>query len=461
MRELSLLAAAREVPDRDCLITNDQVWSYAEVAGRVHAAIASLRNRGVATGDRVALTPGLDVDSMVWLYALFEVGCPALLLHPRLTERERSVLLIEADPAHVIAERPVVDEANDEGSTAVSRSPDETLAVVYTSGSSARARGARLSRRAFLASEAAHAANLGWRTGDRWLLGMPPAHVGGLSVVTRSLIARRCIVLSSGNFEPAEASRVMAEHRVTLCSMVPTMLRRLLEHDEPAWTPSADLRAVLVGGAPFSDTLRELAVNRGVPVLATYGCTEACSQIATQSPQQVGSTGSGAPLKGVELRLEGGEVQVRGDVLMDGYLDEGRTGAAWTAEGWFRTGDAGSFLPDGQLSIEGRLDDLIITGGENVSPQEVEAWLETVPGVLSACVFGIPDAEWGSEVVAALVTDPVLYCAQTLRARLLTELAVHKRPKRVCLRGELPVNRNGKVDRVAVTQACAAELRPI
>lgn len=461
MHELSLLAAANEAPRRDCLIANDEVWSYADVAKRVRAALALLRAHGVEPGDRVALTPSVDVDSIVWLYALFELGCPTVLLHPRLTARECEVVLEEAQPRYRITE-PIPDDASGTDSLALpTASAERTLAIVYTSGSSGRPRGARLSQRAFIASEAAHAANLGWLPEDRWLLGIPPAHVGGLSILTRSLIARSCVALSPGTFDPDEVVRVMAQHRVTLCSVVPTMLRRLLSLEAPEWTPSRELRAVLVGGAPFPDTLRELAAKRKVPTLATYGCTEACSQITTQSAEQSGSRGSGAPLRGIELRLQEGEIQVRGDMLMDGYLGQDRGGAPWTPDGWLRTGDFGSLLADGQLLVRGRIDDLIVTGGENVAPQEVEAWLETVPGILSACVFSIPHDEWGQEVVAALVVDPIPYSADTLRDRIAKELAAHKRPKKICVLDALPLNRSGKVERAAVELQCAGQLRLI
>jgi O-succinylbenzoic acid--CoA ligase len=461
MHELSLLAAADEVPADDCLIADDRVWSFADVAARVRTALASLRARDVEPRDRVALTPRVDFDSMVWLYALFELGCPAVLLHPRLTDRERSVVLEEAQPAHVINERIAEDASDADVPPRLSTPTDQILAIVYTSGSTGRPRGACLSRRAFIASEAAHAANLGWLPEDRWLLAMPPAHVGGLSIVTRSLIARRCIVLSAGGFDPREAARVMAEHRVTFCSVVPTMLQRLLALEAPAWTPNPALRAVLVGGAPFPDTLRELAMSRRVPALATYGCTEACSQVATQRTEQVGTPGSGAPLPGIAVRIQEGEIEVRGDVLMDGYLGSASEGAPWTSEGWLRTGDFGSFLPDGQLLVGGRIDEVIVTGGENVSPHEVEAWLETVPGIVSACVFSLPHDAWGEEVVAALVIDSTQYDQATLRDRLTRELAAHKRPKRICTLDTLPLSRSGKVDRTAVEMRCSTELRPI
>jgi acyl-CoA synthetase (AMP-forming)/AMP-acid ligase II len=146
---------------------------------------------------------------------------------------------------------------------------------------------------------------------------------------------------------------------------------------------------------------------------------------------------------------------------MDRYLVEDRTDTVWASDGWLRTGDFGSFLPDGQLLVRGRVDDIIVTGGENVAPQEVEAWLETVPGIASACVFSVPHDEWGEEVVAALVTDSTRYSPSTLRERLANELAAHKRPKQICVLDALPLNRSGKVDRVVVASDCSGRLRPI
>ena len=458
MHELSVLAAAVEDPGRDCVIDHGRVWSYAEVAVRVRTAMASLVARGVKPGEPVALTPRVDLDSVIWLYALFELASPAVLLHPGLRDREREASLREAKPAHLIDGR-VPDEALAEVAAPQASVPTEqTLVIVYTSGSSGPARGVRLSRRAFIASEAAHASNLGWRPEDRWLLCMPPAHVGGLSIVTRSLIARRCIVLGPSPFDARELSRRMTEDAVTLISVVPTMLRRLLLLEDPAWAPTRELRAVLVGGAPFPDELRKQAAKRGVPTLATYGCTEACSQVTTQRREQSGQPGSGAVLSGVEVRIEDNEIQIAGDVLMDGYLDRSGDGDHWTSDGWFRTGDFGRFLSDGQLWVGGRRDDLIITGGENVAPREVEAWLETVPGVESACVFSLPHPDWGEEVVAALVVDSLQYSLQGLRGRLEEELAPYKHPKRICLLDALPLSRSGKIDRAAVKAQCAGRL---
>lgn len=459
MRELSIFAAAREAPSRDCIVVDGHAWSFSDVAVRVGAAIGELIAQGVKSGNRVAVTPRADVDSAVWLYALFELGCPAVLVHPRLTERERGVVLEEASPVFVLeheapeghATAPVIDPVPE----------DRTLAVVYTSGSRGTPRGVELSRRAFVASAKAHAANLGWQPRDRWLLGMPPAHVGGLSILTRCLIARSCVVLDAGPFDPTKTIRTIERDAVTLLSVVPTTLRRLLMSDDPPWRPPPALRAVLVGGAAFPESLRRLAVARGAPVVSTYGCTEACSQVCTQTVAQVGLPGSGAPLPGVEVRIVAGEIQVRGDTVMQGYLGMRRTDEPWTEDGWLRTGDLGSFARDGQIVVRGRMDDVIVTGGENVAPQEVEAWLQSVPGVTAACVFGIDDEEWGQRVVAAIVIEKPPYDRHELRTRMGAELAPHKRPKDFAVLDALPLNRSGKVDRAAVRALAERKLHPI
>jgi O-succinylbenzoic acid--CoA ligase len=459
VRELSILAAATEKPSADCLVYNDRAWSFSEIASRASAAIDRLGAVGVGRGQRVALTPRADLDSAVWLFALFELGCPAVLVHPRLTEGECDALIAKSGIDHVIDAPP--PEASLSCRAEYQEVPsDRALAVVFTSGTRGVTRGALLSRRAFVASAKAHEANLGWTPDDRWLLSMPPAHIGGLSILTRSLIARRCVVLGPGAFDPVVVSALMARERVTLLSAVPTMLHRLLDL-EPRWTPHRELRAVLVGGASFPELLRRRAADRGVPVLATYGCTEACSQVAAQNLSQVGHPGSGAALSGVQVRVRDREIQVRGDVLMDGYVGEDRLTNSWTSDGWFRTGDHGELAADGQIHVHGRLDDMIVTGGENVAPLEVETWLESVPGISSACVFALPDSEWGEVVAAAIVTDPARYDLASLRMRMKRELASHKQPKQVAVLDALPLNRSGKIDRAAVVNEARDRLQRI
>lgn len=460
MRELSVIAAAREAPGRDFIVAEDVAHSFEEVAARASAAIAKLRALEVAPGVRVGLTPRADLETVVWLCALFELGAPAVLLHPRLTPVERAAL-VEAADVHRVLDEPPPMPTEDASSASPILPEDRPLAVVYTSGTSGSPRGAVLSRRAFVASARAHAANIPWRDDDRWLLAMPPAHIGGLSILTRSLTARTAVVLAPGPFDVGSLPSLMAKTRVTLVSLVPTMLRRLIE-GAPPWQPNPELRAVLVGGAAFPDALRARAVELGIPVLGTYGCTEACSQIATQRIGQGATTGSGSPLPGIDVRIRGDEIQVRGEVLMDGYLGDDGSSATWTGDDWFRTGDMGTIDPiDGQIHVLGRRDDMIITGGENVAPGEVEASLESLPGVRQACVFGVPDEEWGEQVAAAIVVDSDVYRPAALAFHLETRLAGYKRPRHIAVVETLPTNRAGKIDRRAAARTAADHLRPI
>jgi O-succinylbenzoic acid--CoA ligase len=323
-----------------------------------------------------------------------------------------------------------------------------------------------LSRRAFLAAASASAANFGWQSDDRWLLCLPLAHIGGLSVVTRCLIARRPVVLG-GPAQPGESSeqrlaRAIVSGRPRLLSLVPTQLSALLQL-EPRFELPARVRVILTGGAAAPPSLLAACAERGWPVLTSYGMTEACSQIATERPGSAAPAerGCGWPLPGVELRLSAGAIQVRGPTLLSGYLLGSAT--PFDAEGWFTTGDLGRFDATGQLHVLGRIDQMIITGGENVAPAEVEAALAACPGVLEACVFPVPDPHWGQLVVAGLRlqcdADPELLL-DGVRRELERRLAPFKRPRRYALADAFVYGPTGKLDRRATAQVLSPALRP-
>ncbi|MFO0555257.1 MAG: AMP-binding protein [Polyangiaceae bacterium] len=352
--------------------------------------------------------------------------------------------------------------------------PDEIAATLATSGTTSRPKGVLLERRAFLASARAHAANVAPREGDRWLLALPFAHVGGLSILTRALTTRAAVVVLP-RFDPEEAARAIAEEHITLASFVPPMLESLLDvlarsagsgsgGPEPQSrfarpTPaSLERLTVLVGGAATRPALAARARELGVRSLATYGMTETCSQLATESPSRAGLR----PLEGVELSIAHpdetgrGVIRVRGPMLMRGYV-----GAPPLAPGaWFETGDVGRLGGDGALEVLGRFDDVIITGGENVDPAEVEAALGAAPGVRSVVVFGLDDPKWGALVAAALVLEEGADLERALE-RAGHGLAAFKRPRLACVATSLPVNATGKVDRRAARAAFAGALQPV
>ncbi len=438
----SVLAAARHAPTATALLAEGVDWSFAELAAKVRrevAAVAPLVGDGWAR-----VTAAARPEFVVRLFALWELNVTPVLLHPRWSEVER------LRAATAVPQAVDLDELPAGGPAAPADLPPPVpgrrpMAVLFTSGSSGAPKAVALSRGAFLASATASAKRLGWREDDRWLLALPPAHVGGLSVLTRCLQARRTAVLASTQ-EPGGMLEVMARQRVTLASLVPAQLARLLAaHADP---PPSSLRAVLVGGAPCPAAMLAEGRRLGWPLLPTYGLTEACSQVATVAPGEV-PVGCGRPLEGVEVRLVAGEICLRGATLFDGYVENGEVVASLDEDGWFATGDLGELDEQGSLHVIGRKDGAIVTGGENVAPAEVEAALLACSGVAEALVVGVPDAVWG-ELVAALAVAGAdgPPAADELDRCLGSVLAAFKRPRLLRWVGRIPLTPAGKPDRV-------------
>ena len=312
--------------------------------------------------------------------------------------------------------------------------PEGTLAVIHTSGTTGRPRAVCLTRANFEASARGSAAVLGVEPGDRWLCCLPVFHVGGLSIFTRSALYGTTVVAEAG-FQADRVRDLLEAGEVTLASLVPTMLLRLRE---AGLERAPALRAVLLGGGPIPPGLLEWARDVGLPVRPTYGMTETTSQVATADEGER----LARPLPGAELRIgEEGEILVRGPMV--------------AAEGWLHTGDRGHLTADGLLEVEGRMDDVIVTGGENVAAREVEDVLLAHPGVRDVGVVGVEDPEWGRAVTAFVVADAT---EAELLVHCRERLAGFKVPKRVLLLEELPRTASGKVER-ATLESRAHDLR--
>jgi o-succinylbenzoate---CoA ligase len=466
-----LSAAAREAADRPALFAGDVVLSFAELDARALHFASGLTARGIRAGSRVAILAQNRVETVIAIHALLAVGAAIVPIHPRLTADEVQIIADDAAPALTLRgddlDAIIVEPSRDDAPPRAAIDPEAALAIVYTSGTTGRPKGAILSRRAFLASAAASAENLGWIPEDRWLLCMPICHVGGLSILTRCLAARRAVILEP-RFDPDAVLAAIVARRATLLSVVPTMLKALLERDRD--NVLARLRAVLSGGAATPWALLEECGRRGVPTLTTYGLTEACSQAASQAPRSpyVPETGSGRALPGVALRVDDqGRIHLRGPTLMSGYFrGEGRAPdtSAFT-DGWLDTGDLGELDATGSLHVHARRTDLIVTGGENVYPLEIEQRLEALPGVKRALVFGVPDARWGQIVAAAIEIEAEAEADAGLdegamAAALASRLAAHKRPRLIAVVPALAVTGSGKLVRAGAAERHAADLRP-
>jgi O-succinylbenzoic acid--CoA ligase len=311
--------------------------------------------------------------------------------------------------------------------------------VVVTSGSSGRTRAALLPASALRASAEATLRRIGGP--GTWLLALPSSAMGGLQVLCRSALTGRApAVLERGERLGRALGRLpTGDRRYT--SLVPTQLRRYLD-SEPDALSAFD--AVLVGGAAADPCLLERARRAGVTVVATYGMTETAG----------GCVYDGRPLDGVRARAGSDGVELAGPVLALGYrLDPAATDGAFR-DGWFRTRDAGRLDADGRLTVSGRLDDVVISGGVNVAPAAVEAALREHPDVEDAVVFGRPDDEWGQRVVAAVVprplADPDL---AALRCWVTERLGAPSAPRELHTIAAVPALHTGKPDRRAVAAA--------
>jgi o-succinylbenzoate---CoA ligase len=409
-------AAVRE-PDRVALETPERTLTYRELRD---AALAGAPELGGAKRVAIALPPGADF--VIAFHACLLAGAAAVPIDLRLSEAEQRQRLAGAE---IIVSEPL-GSAPDGSGRGRSFGFDPVIAVMHTSGTTAAPKPVELTYGNFTASALGSAVALGLDQAERWLCPMPLTHVGGLSIPIRSAIYATTAVVHGRFDTEAVLSELMDPgRRITLVSLVPTMLARLL--DAGLKRPPA-LRWALLGGGPIAPALVARAEAAGVRVAPTYGMTEACSQIAT----------FGWPLAGVEVRVaDDGEVHVRGPIV---------SASARSDDGWLRTGDLGRFDSRSRLEIVGRKSDTIVTGGENVAPAEVEAVLLEHPAVADAAVHPRAHPEWGEAVVATVVlTDGGVAAPEELRAHCAARLAGFKVPKEVEFADVLPRTGSGKL----------------
>jgi len=307
--------------------------------------------------------------------------------------------------------------------------------VIETSGSTGRPKRVLLSRHAMRTSALATQERLGGP--GHWLLNLPPAYVAGVQVLYRSVVAGTEPIAFQGSF----ATTRPLVHGRAYVSLVPTQLvRALADPDETA--ALEDFEAVLVGGGPLRPEVRERAEDQGIRVVQTYGMSETCG----------GCVYDGRPLAGVEVRIDDDEqVLLRGPVLFDGYEGEPERTATAFRDGWLVTNDLGHWTPEGRLAVDGRADDVVISGGVKVPGAAVAAAILGHPDVNEAFVVGVPDDEWGERVVAVVTVSGLVDLTEL---RDLVEPRAWA-PRALLVVDELPLLPNGKVDRVALEELAA------
>jgi O-succinylbenzoic acid--CoA ligase len=461
-------------PNRLALVTPTERWTFAALDDAVARLAGVLTDLGIGAADRIAYHLPAGVEQVLLVHALTRLHAVLVPLNTRLTSVELAPILANADPTLLIHDqtlqgwpRPLATmsiqqllarDANRLVHDAVLEF-DQLQAVVYTSGTTAIPKGVTITVGNQWWSAMGFALQAGLTSDDRWLNVMPLFHVGGLTILFRSVIHGSTVYLQP-RFDADAAYTLMDQERITLVSVVPTMLHRLLELPTDAPT---SLRLALLGGAPARRDLLDRARHRGYPVVPTYGMTETCSQIVTLDFDASSHSGNpvGHPNLPIQVRIvrdraplavdQTGEIWVQGPSVTPGYWRNPAATQAAFHNGWLKTGDLGFLDRNGYLTVIGRVNDIIIRGGENVYPQEVEERLLAFPGIDDAAVFGLADEEWGQRVAAALVCEGSVSLGE-LRRFLAAHLASYKIPSAFFRFCEIPRNPSGKILRNRIVE---------
>ena len=449
--------------------------SYEALDERTGSLAGRLVELGVAPGDRVAIQAEKSVPGLLLYLATLRAGAVHLPLNPAYTAPEVRYFIEDSEPALFIGDpargaaarrvealEALVEEASRRWVRFedVERAPDDLAAILYTSGTTGRSKGAMLTH-SNLASNA-ETLREAWRftADDRLLHALPIFHTHGLFVATNVTLLAGGSMLFLPSFDLGEIVRLLP--RATAMMGVPTYYTRLLSHPGLTRELTEHMRLFVSGSAPLSaETHREFEQRTGHAILERYGMTETNMNTSNpyEGPRVPGSVGP--PLPGIEIRiadsatgaeLPGGEVgviEIRGPNLCKGYwrMPE-KTAEAFREDGYFISGDLGYVDEAGYVRIAGREKDLVITGGLNVYPAEVEAAIEAIEGVAECAVIGVPHPDFGESVVAVVIARAGAGLREdAIGARLADSLASYKRPKRVLLVEALPRNAMGKVQK--------------
>lgn len=432
--------------------------SYGDLLARSSGVAAALAARGLKPGDRMLVQTGKSVEVLLLYLASIRSGIVYVPLNPGYTASEIDYFVADAEPALFVNEKVLaaLASASAEAFDDPALGPDALAAILYTSGTTGRSKGAMLSQRNLASNAETLMREWRFTAADRLIHALPIFHVHGLFVATHCVLGSGASMLWLSGFDVEEILDALPEASVLMG--VPTFYTRLLARPQLA-ERSGNMRLFVSGSAPLSaETHREWDARTGHRILERYGMTETgmLSSNPCAGDRRAGSVGP--PLPGVDIRIAApdadgvGGIEVRGPNVTSGYWrNADKTAESFTPDGFFQTGDLGRFDDDGYLWIVGRAKDLIISGGFNVYPAEVEAAIELLPEVAEVAVVGAPHPNFGEAVTAVLVLRSGTNISEAeVIAALRDTLAAYKRPKRVLIREALPRNAMGKVEKAVL-----------
>ena len=455
------------------IYSNSVQLNYEEFRKKVLNTAGILSGTGVSDMDNIAIIGNSDVDFIINILALWKIKAVPVLISPRLTNNEIEEQIITSDCKVILQNKmkKAIDLSSDIKTlsypfdkklkahhieTDEELNPDDTAVIIFTSGASGSSKGVELSFNNLLQSARISDKVIHHNKEDRWLASLPFYHVGGFSIISRSLLFGTPIIIPD-SLQIQDIAEVMKNFSPTLCSLVPTQLKRMLLADI---LPNDELRNTLVGGGFIEQRLVFDAISDGWNIIKVYGSTETSSFVTSISGEEIYDKprSVGAAVKPNQIMIvdenrfqipwgEIGEIAVFSPAVMKGYYNEEVETEKKIEEGYYFTGDIGYLDADGFLFIESRRTDLIITGGENVNPIEVENRLVEHPEISDAAVFPLKDDDWGEIVVAAIVLENNKNRVELddIRGFVKNDLAGFKIPKKLFVEKELPRNELGKI----------------
>jgi long-chain acyl-CoA synthetase len=462
-------------PDAPAVSDARRTLTNADLLAHVRSVAIQLRQLGVGADDVVALRLTNRVEFVVLLFAAWRLGATITPVNPALTQGEVARQLADAKARLLVAEDDS-DPVDGYASIAVSElryglsstdeaaavdDPDRLALLIYTSGTTGVPKGVMLDHANLDAMTAMGREGLQLGPADRCLLILPLFHVNGIVVSVLSPLLVGASVVIAERFNPTTFFETVEVVRPTFFSAVPTIYSMLAALPDEIRPDTSSVRFAVCGAAPApAELLTRFEERYGFPLVEAYGLSEATCGSAINPVDGLRKAGTvGLPFPGQELRIvdldgtplpqgEVGEVVVRGPNVMRGYLGRPEETAAVLTDGWLRTGDIGFLDEDGYLTIAGRSKDMIIRGGENIYPKEIEDVLALHPDVVAAAVVGVPDEKWGEVVVAFVQPGPgCVVDVEALRSHCRQHLSSFKRPTAIHVTEALPTNAVGKVDK--------------
>lgn len=448
---------------------NDNEITFKMLEENSKSFAKKLATLGVKKGAHIGILSSNELEMIYCIHALSYLGAIGVLLNTRLTDEEIRYQLEDAEVTLLITDEiegkrefsfveqysyanlQATAEAEAELQTEINL--DDNFTIIYTSGTTGFPKGVIHTYGNHWWNAIGSALNLGLHRSDKWLIPLPLFHVSGLSSLVKNAVYGMPIYIMK-KFDAAAVHKAIMTKQITIASVVTVMVQRLIEQLDEGKTYPETLRCFLLGGGPAPKTMLEKVKEKNIPVFQSYGMTETTSQIVTLSADdaldKLGSAGK--PLLPAELKIENpaedgvGEILVKGPTVTNGYFNNEKANESSFHKGWLKTGDLGMLDADGFLYVMDRRTDLIISGGENIYPSEIENVLMKLPEVKEAGVIGIVDDSWGQVPVAFVVLQEPITIEKIL-AHAETQLAKYKLPKEIHFIEALPRNAANKVMR--------------